>query len=534
MPSFRKRNSFSPIKERERRFIESHKPGGSNIILDSINYDGVGFRSKWKELSHHEKVRSSYDIENRIMLSRMNSCTPTKRDNSSRNQHSPEKMSNFGKELNFSMKKTNNTIERAIAIENDIEDLEGGSYKELMLQESDNDSIVSKGEMKSNHSDGELKSSGYRHHYLEDVKSNNKSFDFLSLILFLLIFYQFIFIFHKSDIGIKDFRFLRLINKGAYGRVYLVKRKKTEDFYAMKIVNVLDNANKNKFDSLQNESEVFDKIFGHFVVKCFFRFTHKTFLCFVMEYMYGDMSTILKQYEALDEETSRFYIAELILAVEHLHNLNIIHRDLKPENILLDSKGHIKLADFGLSTISIKNYQSDNQILLENKLDVSPVEFSDNKEVFMGGVISKNVSTNELDIIQVHDSKNISISTNLLSLAHQKKQNRIIGTPDYIAPEIIKGEGDLSNPALDHWSVGIVLFEFLVGVPPFNDDSIEKIFDNIVNNKIPWDQIEIGDKEDQLSPCAFDLLQKLLEPDPNKRLGSQCCFELKKHPFFKG
>ena len=306
----------------------------------------------------------------------------------------------------------------------------------------------------------------------------------------------------------------------------------------MKIVNVVDNANKNKLDSLQNESEVFDKIFGDFVVKCFFRFTHKTFLCFAMEYMYGDMSTILKQYEALDEETSRFYIAELILAVEHLHNLNIIHRDLKPENILLDSKGHIKLADFGLSTISIKNYQSENHTF-ENKLEILPVEISESKEILMDGllmdeVLTKNESTDEFGFIRVKDSKNMSISTNLLSLTHQKKQNRIIGTPDYIAPEIIKGEGDLSNPALDHWSIGIVLFEFLVGVPPFNDDSIEKIFDNIVNNRIPWDQIEIGDKEDQLSPCAFDLLQQLLEPDPNKRLGSHCCDDIKNHPFFKG
>ena len=192
MISFKKRNSFSPIKERERRFIESHRSGVNNRMLDSLNngeYGGVVLRSNWKELSHHEKVRSSYDLETRIILSKMGSCTPThiNRDNSPKspkNQHSPEKMSIFGtKELNLSLKKIDKTFEKAIKLENDNEDLEGGSYKELVLQESDNDSVLSREEMKSNHSEGDLKSSGYRQNYSEEVKSNDK----FSLI-FLLIF----------------------------------------------------------------------------------------------------------------------------------------------------------------------------------------------------------------------------------------------------------------------------------------------------------------------------------------------------------
>jgi len=320
-----------------------------------------------------------------------------------------------------------------------------------------------------------------------------------------------------------------MINKGAYGRVYLVKRKETEDYYAMKIVNLVDTANKNKMESLQNESEVFDKIYGDFVVKCFFRFTHRTFLCFAMEYMYGDMSAILKKYEALDEETTRFYIAELILAVEHLHNLNIIHRDLKPENILLDASGHIKLADFGLSTISIKTFQNKCEIL-QDKFDTFPADLCASKDFIHSD--SNQIST-DIDFLRLRESKNISMSTNFKSL-HQKKQNRILGTPDYIAPEIIKGEGDLSSPGLDYWSIGIVLFEFMVGVPPFNDDTIEKIFDNIANNRIPWDQIEIGHQEDQMNPVAYDLITKLLEPDPKKRLGYNNFNEIKEHEFFKG
>lgn len=342
-----------------------------------------------------------------------------------------------------------------------------------------------------------------------------------------------------------------MINKGAYGRVYLVKRKQTEDYYAMKIVNVVDHANKNKMESLQNESEVFDKICcNDFFVKCFFRFTHKTFLCFVMEYMYGDMSGLLKKYESFEENTSRFYIAELILAVEHLHQLNIIHRDLKPDNILLDSRGHIKLADFGLSTISLKNIENYDNLndefeeqfekldksleFNENNLNILPVDLCRSKELI--NIELKQIPINSKEQISfpiVNQSKNISLNGNLKSL-HSRRQNRIVGTPDYIAPEILSGDGDLKNPALDYWSIGIILFEFLVGIPPFNDQTIDKIFENIRYHRIPWNDIEIGDEPNMLSFVAYDLLTKLLEPDPDKRLGkNKLCMGIKEHPFFK-
>lgn len=296
----------------------------------------------------------------------------------------------------------------------------------------------------------------------------------------------------------------------------------------MKIVNLDDAANMNKIESLENESEIFDKIYGDFVVKCLFRFTFQTFLCFVMEYMYGDLGGLLKRYDAFDEETCRFYIAELVLAVEHLHNLSIIHRDLKPENILIDKNGHLKLADFGLSTISMegikKKFYQAKSTLDEKKCNFLNVKLCSSQEIIED--MGEFQQTSKKTYISAKES-HLSIAKNF----NHKKLNRIIGTPDYMAPEIIKGNADLSNKALDHWSIGVILFELIVGVPPFNDDTVDKVFENILNNDIPWEDIPIGLEDDMMSPVVYDLITKIMNPDPEKRME---CAEIKKHEFFRG
>jgi serine/threonine protein kinase len=113
-----------------------------------------------------------------------------------------------------------------------------------------------------------------------------------------------------------------------------------------------------------------------------------------------------------------------------------------------------------------------------------------------------------------------------------RKAHRLIGTPDYMAPEILKGIST-DNFTIDWWSLGIMLFEFICGVPPFNDETVEKIYDNIENLRVPWDDLQIGYGEDCMSPEAADLIKKLLTLDHTQRLGANGAEEIKKHPFFK-
>ena len=211
---------------------------------------------------------------------------------------------------------------------------------------------------------------------------------------------------------------------------------------------------KNHLDSLKKENQILTVVTGDFVVKALFTFSHETYLCFVMEYMYGgDLGSLLEKYGYFEEQIAKVYIAETILAVESLHSHKVIHRDLKPDNILVGGDGHIKLTDFGLSDLGF---------FVQKKKQEEKYKDFKNKEKFTQ--IPKFLESLKIETINEFNDK-------------AQKKNRIVGTPDYMAPEVLDGEG-LKNPVIDWWSVGAMLFEFLVGIPPFNDDTQELVRDN--------------------------------------------------------
>ena len=344
------------------------------------------------------------------------------------------------------------------------------------------------------------------------------------------------------NIGYDSFEFIKLISKGNYGRVWLVRRKVVEDIYAMKIVNFAEKMSKNNLDLLRKENQIFTMISGDFVVKALFTFTYETYICFVMEYMYGgDLGSYLEKMTYFEEKDAKVYIAEIILAVEYLHQQNIIHRDLKPDNILLDAEGHIKLTDFGLSDIGFvyqRKKQENIKMTRENLMKKNPptelCKFKTSKNIFE----NVKAETPKLTLRKSPSFKKplraVEKVPDLPKIMSKdsgsgSRKVKIIGTPDYMAPEVLDGNG-LQNPVIDWWSVGVMLFEFLIGIPPFNDDTKELVFENIKKHYIPWDKIDEG----IISDNAMDLINKLLIENPKQRLGAKGAKEIKEHKFFEG
>lgn len=119
----------------------------------------------------------------------------------------------------------------------------------------------------------------------------------------------------------------------------------------------------------------------------------------------------------------------------------------------------------------------------------------------------------------------------------QTEEAKIVGTPYYMAPEMLDGKG-LDQPAIDYWALGVICFELLVGYPPFLSNDLNEIFDLIRKRKIPWEELQSPDDEEEdedvISPEAKDLINGLLTLDPANRLGSDSVDNIKRHPFFKG
>ncbi|KAK4794518.1 hypothetical protein SAY86_012512 [Trapa natans] len=293
---------------------------------------------------------------------------------------------------------------------------------------------------------------------------------------------------------IEDFEIIKPISRGGFGRVFLARKRATGDMFAIKVLKKADMIRKNAVESILAERNILISVRNPFVVRFFFSFTCKDNLYLVMEYLNGgDLYSLLRNLGCLDEDMARIYIAEVVLALEYLHSLNVIHRDLKPDNLLIGQDGHIKLTDFGLSKVGLINSTDE----------------------FTGPQVSSTGFLGEDETLDHH-----SINR------EQRQKHSVVGTPDYLAPEILLGMGH--GKTADWWSVGIILYELLVGIPPFNADHPQKIFDNIMNRDIPWPKVP-----EEISYDAYDFIDKLLTENPVQRLGATGAAEVKQHPFLK-
>ncbi|KAI9825300.1 MAG: rim15, signal transduction response regulator [Thelocarpon impressellum] len=155
--------------------------------------------------------------------------------------------------------------------------------------------------------------------------------------------------------SIKDFEIIKPISKGAFGSVYLSKKKSTAEYFAIKVLKKADMVAKNQVTNVKAERAIMMwQGESDFVAKLYWTFSSKEYLYLVMEYLNGgDCASLIKVLAGLPEEWARKYLAEVVLGLEHLHGRGIVHRDLKPDNLLIDQNGHLKLTDFGLSRMGL-------------------------------------------------------------------------------------------------------------------------------------------------------------------------------------
>jgi len=310
----------------------------------------------------------------------------------------------------------------------------------------------------------------------------------------------------RHKMGADDFELLTMIGKGAFGEVRVCREKTTGQVYAMKKLKKSEMLRRGQVEHVKAERNLLAEVDSNCIVKLYCSFQDDEFLYLIMEYLPGgDMMTLLMRKDTLTEDEARFYVAETVLAIESIHKHNYIHRDIKPDNLLLDRYGHLRLSDFGLC----------------KPLDCSTLEEKD----FSGGDSFNGTSQNAGRPLAPN-------RTQQEQLQHWQKNRRTlaystVGTPDYIAPEVLLKKGYAME--CDWWSLGAIMYEMLVGYPPFYSDDPMSTCRKIVN----WRTHLKFPEEAKLSPEAKDLISKLL-CNVNQRLGSKGAYEIKAHPWFEG
>ncbi|KAF5321788.1 hypothetical protein D9619_001986 [Psilocybe cf. subviscida] len=325
----------------------------------------------------------------------------------------------------------------------------------------------------------------------------------------------------RQKVDASAFVKLKTIGHGAFGVVSLVKEKSSGRLYAMKQLRKVDMLRKGQEghvraerDVLKSASLVHSPGGAEWIVRLYYSFQDRDHLYLVLEYMGGgDLLNLLIERDVFEEDFTRFYVAEMILAIESCHRHGFIHRDIKPDNFLFDPEGHIKLSDFGLATdlhwAHDTTYYEQQRLHLLHK---HGIDLEDSNGI-ADGKKTKRMDPKEVELLMGGGEGQGGVFTwrekNRRKLAYS-----VCGTNSYMSPEVIRGHG--YSYSCDWWSLGVIMFECLYGFPPFVSNSRHVTRQKILN----WKQSLRFPARPRVSHEGVELMRQLL-CEPEDRLGSQ-------------
>jgi len=346
-------------------------------------------------------------------------------------------------------------------------------------------------------------------------------------------------------LGLSHFRLLKRLGCGDIGSVYLSELNGTKSYFAMKVMDKASLASRKKLLRAQTEKEILQCLDHPFLPTLYTHFETDKFSCLVMEFCPGgDLHTLRQRQPGkhFPEQAVKFYVAEVLLALEYLHMLGIIYRDLKPENVLVREDGHIMLSDFDLSlrcAVSptlIKSSNPDTEALRKNSQGycVQPACVEPSciiqpscaaPTTCLGPRFFSKSKKDRKPKTEV--ATQINPWPELIAEPSDARSMSFVGTHEYLAPEIIKGEGHGS--AVDWWTFGIFLYELLFGKTPFKGSSNRATLFNVIGQPLRFPEYPV------VSFSARDLIRGLLVKEPQQRLAyKRGATEIKQHPFFEG
>ncbi|KAJ4851103.1 hypothetical protein Tsubulata_037911 [Turnera subulata] len=339
---------------------------------------------------------------------------------------------------------------------------------------------------------------------------------------------------------LQHFNLLKKLGCGDIGTVYLAELIGSNCLFAIKVMDNEFLARRKKMPRAQTEREILRMLDHPFLPTLYAQFTSDNLSCLVMEYCPGGDLHVLRQKQlgrCFSEPAARFYVAEVLLALEYLHMLGVIYRDLKPENILVREDGHIMLTDFDLSlrcSVSptlLKSPSSDPEPVrisgpcTETRC-IEPFCVGPSCQVpcFSPRFLPAAAKARKL---KVEAAAQVRSLPQLVAEPSDARSNSFVGTHEYLAPEIIKGEGH--GAAVDWWTFGVFLYELLYGITPFKGPGNEETLANVVSQSLKFPDSPL------VSFQARDLIRGLLVKEPENRLGTEKgAAEIKQHPFFEG